>query len=150
MRSSRIYLYILGIMVALSACGGGGETLNFASIGEASNVREGITGKWKLTSKKVEGKKVAIRDCEQDNTLSIQGDGAYVSDNGVTQCDNTETNDVGTWSLSDNDRELTFTGNETTKTLQLKGISKTELMIETSVAKGGKTQTEIHIYTKIQ
>ena len=150
MRSSHIYLYILGIMVALSACGGGGETLNFASIGETSNVREGITGKWKLTNKKIEGKKVAIRDCEQDNILSIQEDGAYVLDNGVTQCEDTETNDVGTWSLSDNDRELTFTGNENTRTIQLKGISKTELMVEASVAKDGKTQTEIHIYTKIQ
>ncbi len=150
MRNSQIYLYVLGIMVFLSSCGSGGETLNFANIGETSNVRDVITGKWKFTSRKVEGKKIALKDCEQDNTLSIQGDGAYVADNGLTQCEDTEANDVGTWSLSDDDRELTFAGNETTKVIRLKGISKTEFLIETSITQDGKTQTEIHTYTKIQ
>lgn len=146
MRRSHIYLYFLGIMVALSACGGGGETLNFASIGENSNVREVLTGKWKLTAKKIEGKKVVIKDCEQDNTLSIQGDGAYVADNGVSQCEDTETNDVGTWSLSDNDSELTLAGNEATKTIRLKAIAKTEFVVEVKV----DNKTEMHTYTKIQ
>lgn len=146
MRRSHIYLYFLGIMVALSACGGGGETLNFASIGENSNVREVLTGKWKLTAKKIEGKKVTIKDCEQDNTLSIQGDGAYVADNGVSQCDDTEANDVGTWSLSDNDSELTLAGNEVTKTIRLKAIAKTEFVVELTV----NNKTEMHTYTKIQ
>lgn len=150
MRKSHIYLYLLGIIVALSSCGSGGETLNFASIGDNTSVQEVITGKWKLSQRKVAGKQQVVKDCEADNTLEIQGDGAYVWDNGVTQCNEGETNDVGTWSLSDNDKELTFTGNETTQVVNLVGIDNTKFVLEVSVKNNGKTQLETHTYIKVQ
>lgn len=146
MRKLKIYLYMLGFVLALTSCGGGGDTLNFANMGESSSVQEIIAGKWKLTKRLINDKAQSIKACEQDNTLEIQGDGAYVFDNGVTQCNSNETNDVGTWSLSDNDRELTFTGNETTHSMLLKSITQGELVIRVKL----NSQIETHTYTKIQ
>lgn len=146
MRKMKIYLYMLGFVLALTSCGGGSDTLNFANMGEGSSVQDIIAGKWKLTKRLRENKAQLIKTCEQDNTLEIQGDGAYVFDNGVTQCNTNETNDVGTWSLSDNDRELTFTGNETTHTMLLKSITQNELVIKVKL----KSHIETHTYTKIQ
>jgi hypothetical protein len=137
---------MLGFVLTLASCGGGSDTLNFANMGESSSVQEIIAGKWKLTKRLMGDKAQLIKACEQDNTLEIQGDGAYVFDNGVTQCNSSETNDVGTWSLSDNDRELTFTGNETTHTMLLKSITQSELVMKVKL----NSQIETHTYTKIQ
>lgn len=150
MKKLYLYLYVLGFVVVFTSCGSGGETLNFASMGENTSVQEAIAGKWKLTKRVVKEANKVIRDCEHDNTLEIQGDGAYVFDNGVTQCNTDETNDVGTWSLSDNDRELTFTGNEDTKMVMLKSIDQSKFVAEVNVKVNGKTQVETHTYTKIQ
>ncbi|WP_082226726.1 lipocalin-like domain-containing protein [Microscilla marina] len=146
MKKLKIYLCMIGFAFAFTSCGSGGDTLNFANMGENSSVQDVIAGKWKLTKRIVKSKNHAIKACENDNTLEIQGDGAYVFDNGVTQCNASETNDVGTWSLSDNDQELTFAGNEATKTMLLKSIGTNQLVAEIKI----DTHIETHTYTKIQ
>ena len=150
MKKLCVYLYVLGFVVVLTSCGSGGGTLSFASMGENYSVQRAIAGKWKLTKRVVEKTNKVISDCEHDNTLEIQGDGAYIFDNGVTQCNTDETNEVGTWTLSYNDKELRFTGNEDTKMVVLKSINRSKFVAEVNVKVNGKTQVEIHTYTKIQ
>ena len=66
-----------------------------------------IKKSWKFSSMKINGLET-IQDCNNDDIMTFEENGTYLSTCGAVTCSAGETNTSGTWALSNNGKSITI------------------------------------------
>jgi hypothetical protein len=102
-----IPLIVMGLLLILSSCKKKEET-------SALTPKEILMSKsWKITSMKVNGVET-LANCEKDDVLTFLANGTFTYNVGTNKCDLSDTNFTGTWSLSDDGKNIVFDGDNGT------------------------------------
>ena len=100
-------LIVMGLLLILSSCKKKEET-------SALTPKEILMSKsWKITSMKVNGVET-LANCEKDDVLTFLANGTFTYNVGTNKCDLSDTNFTGTWSLSDDGKNIVFDGDNGT------------------------------------
>jgi len=96
---NNLALFVLSLMLTVS-CQKDEET---------NSRKEILTSKsWKVSSYKIDGEERPLMDCQKDNYMTFYSNGTYKDFVGVIKCDIYETDIIGTWTLSGDEKTLTL------------------------------------------